>query len=297
MRRVALLHRCRAPSWRSRPAAARGLDLAGRRAGAAAVLARPDPYAGGQHRGVDIGGRVGARRASRPPAGTVSFAGAVPGGGRAVTIQTADGYAVTLLQLGSTTRRARQRTSRRGRSSASSARAPTPSRRRRTSISACASPPTRTATSTRSGCCLACPSPCRAAGAAPPAPAAAPPAVVAGATASPAEPVEPERPAAASAPRLRRSRRGRGAAGRLAHCERHALRPRVRCQPGSARRSDELRADRRRRLAAARRSAAAPAVVADRCGSRRPAARRVRRYARRRRVAGHRVAPRVRASS
>src|SRR5918994_1814215 len=37
-----------------------------------------------------------------PTAGTVSFVGSVPGGGQALTIQTADGYAVTLLQLGST---------------------------------------------------------------------------------------------------------------------------------------------------------------------------------------------------
>ena len=60
----------------------------------------PDPYAGGQHRGVDIGAELGASVAA-PAAGTVSFAGAVPGGGRAVTIQTDTGYAVTLLQLAS----------------------------------------------------------------------------------------------------------------------------------------------------------------------------------------------------
>jgi hypothetical protein len=58
-----------------------------------------DPYAGGQHRGVDIGGDLGAH-VRAPAAGTVSFAGTVPGGGRTITIQTADGYAVTLLQLG-----------------------------------------------------------------------------------------------------------------------------------------------------------------------------------------------------
>jgi hypothetical protein len=60
-----------------------------------------DPYAGGQHRGVDIGAEVGAAVLA-PAAGTVSFVGSVPGGGRAITIQTADGYAVTLLQLGTT---------------------------------------------------------------------------------------------------------------------------------------------------------------------------------------------------
>jgi hypothetical protein len=58
-----------------------------------------DPYAASQHRGVDIaspsGGLVRA-----PASGVVSFAGTVPGGGRTVTIQTADGYSVTLVHLG-----------------------------------------------------------------------------------------------------------------------------------------------------------------------------------------------------
>ena len=58
-----------------------------------------DPYAGGQHRGVDVGASVGdAVRA--PVSGTVSFAGSVPNGGRALTIRTGDGYSITLLQLG-----------------------------------------------------------------------------------------------------------------------------------------------------------------------------------------------------
>jgi Peptidase family M23 len=59
-----------------------------------------DPYAGGQHRGVDVAGPAGAHVLS-PAAGAVSFAGTVPGGGRSVTVQTADGYSVTLLHLGS----------------------------------------------------------------------------------------------------------------------------------------------------------------------------------------------------
>ena len=58
-----------------------------------------DEYEAGQHRGIDIGAAVG-EPVRAPAAGTVSFAGPVPAGGRAVTIQTADGYAVTLLQLG-----------------------------------------------------------------------------------------------------------------------------------------------------------------------------------------------------
>ena len=36
-----------------------------------------------------------------PAAGVVSFAGTVPVGGRTVSIQTADGYSVTVLHLGS----------------------------------------------------------------------------------------------------------------------------------------------------------------------------------------------------
>lgn len=61
----------------------------------------PDSYAGGQHRGVDIGAELGSSVLA-PAAGTVSFVGSIPGAGRAVTIRTPDGYAVTLLQLGST---------------------------------------------------------------------------------------------------------------------------------------------------------------------------------------------------
>ncbi|MDX6398536.1 MAG: hypothetical protein QOJ43_1944, partial [Gaiellaceae bacterium] len=62
-------------------------------------LLGPDAYAGGQHRGVDVGAPVGASVVA-PAAGLVSFVGSVPGGGRALTIQTADGYAITLLQFG-----------------------------------------------------------------------------------------------------------------------------------------------------------------------------------------------------
>jgi hypothetical protein len=58
-----------------------------------------DPYAGGQHRGIDIGAPAGAP-VKAPAAGTVSFAGTVPSGGKTVTIRTGDGYAVTLLHLG-----------------------------------------------------------------------------------------------------------------------------------------------------------------------------------------------------
>jgi hypothetical protein len=61
-----------------------------------------DPYAAGQHRGIDVGADTGST-VSAPSAGTVTFAGSVPGGGKTVTILTADGYAVTLVHLGSIT--------------------------------------------------------------------------------------------------------------------------------------------------------------------------------------------------
>ncbi len=58
-----------------------------------------DPYAAGQHRGVDVGADPGdAVRA--PVSGIVSFAGTVPGGGRTLTLQTDDGLSVTLVHLG-----------------------------------------------------------------------------------------------------------------------------------------------------------------------------------------------------
>ena len=59
-----------------------------------------DPYAGGQHRGIDIGSPTGTSVAAAA-GGTVTFAGTVPKGGKTVTIQTQSGYAVTLLHLGS----------------------------------------------------------------------------------------------------------------------------------------------------------------------------------------------------
>ena len=58
------------------------------------------PYAGGQHRGIDIAAASGEPIVA-PAAGSVSFAGSVPGGGPTLTILTPDGYAVTLLHLGS----------------------------------------------------------------------------------------------------------------------------------------------------------------------------------------------------
>jgi hypothetical protein len=60
-----------------------------------------DPYAGGQHRGLDVAGEVGADVLA-PASGTVTFAGTVPGGGKTISIRTDDGrYSVTLLHLGS----------------------------------------------------------------------------------------------------------------------------------------------------------------------------------------------------
>ena len=58
------------------------------------------PYAGGQHRGIDVGGDAGASVLA-PASGVVSFAGTVPTSGKSVTIDTADGLSVTLTHLGS----------------------------------------------------------------------------------------------------------------------------------------------------------------------------------------------------
>jgi hypothetical protein len=60
------------------------------------------PYAAGQHRGIDVGGDLGAT-VHAPAAGNVTFTGTVPSSGNSVTIATADGYAVTLTHLGSIT--------------------------------------------------------------------------------------------------------------------------------------------------------------------------------------------------
>src|SRR5262245_39356668 len=61
---------------------------------------RAHPYAGGQHRGLDIGSPAGAQ-VHAPAAGVVSFAGTVPTGGRTVSIQLPSGYTATLVHLGS----------------------------------------------------------------------------------------------------------------------------------------------------------------------------------------------------
>jgi hypothetical protein len=59
------------------------------------------PYAAGQHRGIDIGAAAAGETVVAPTAGMVSFAGTVPTSGKSVTIETADGYSVTLTHLGS----------------------------------------------------------------------------------------------------------------------------------------------------------------------------------------------------
>src|SRR5215203_3400119 len=58
------------------------------------------PYASGQHRGVDVAGADGAT-VRAPVTGAVTFAGTVPSNGRTVTIETPDGWSVTLVHLGS----------------------------------------------------------------------------------------------------------------------------------------------------------------------------------------------------
>ena len=57
------------------------------------------PYAGGQHRGIDIGGDPGAD-VRAPVTGVVTFAGTVPASGRSLTVETAAGLSVTLTHLG-----------------------------------------------------------------------------------------------------------------------------------------------------------------------------------------------------
>jgi len=59
------------------------------------------PYASGGHRGIDIGADASGEQVVAPAAGTVSFAGSVPTNGECVSIQTPDGYTVTLTHLGS----------------------------------------------------------------------------------------------------------------------------------------------------------------------------------------------------
>ena len=61
---------------------------------------RGHPYAGGQHRGLDIGAPTGTEVVA-PARGVVSFAGTVPTGGKTVSIQTPLGYTATLVHLGS----------------------------------------------------------------------------------------------------------------------------------------------------------------------------------------------------
>jgi Peptidase family M23 len=58
------------------------------------------PYASGQHRGIDIGADAAGEQVVAPAAGSVSFAGSVPANGECVTIETGDGYNVTLTHLG-----------------------------------------------------------------------------------------------------------------------------------------------------------------------------------------------------
>ena len=59
----------------------------------------PNPYQGGEHRGIDIAGSAG-EKVHAAAAGTVSFVGTVPKSGLVVTVLTADGLAVTLTHLG-----------------------------------------------------------------------------------------------------------------------------------------------------------------------------------------------------
>src|SRR2546421_3230470 len=59
------------------------------------------PYDAGQHRGIDIGAAATGEAVVAPSSGTVSFAGFVPTSGESLTIETPDGYSVTLTHHGS----------------------------------------------------------------------------------------------------------------------------------------------------------------------------------------------------
>ncbi len=59
-----------------------------------------DPYAGGQHRGIDVAGER-EEAVFVPASGIVTFAGTVGANGKVVTVETAGGHAVTLVHLGS----------------------------------------------------------------------------------------------------------------------------------------------------------------------------------------------------
>ena len=109
-----------------------------------------DAYAAGQHRGIDVAGAEGSPVRS-PASGTVSFAGTLPTYGRGVTILTADGYAVTLVHLGSRGREGRRGD--RGRAGREHGLERRPgARTSRPCTSACASRRRARDTSTRSGC-------------------------------------------------------------------------------------------------------------------------------------------------
>jgi Peptidase family M23 len=59
-----------------------------------------DPYAGGQHRGIDIAGQVGARVAAAA-GGEVRFAGTAGSSGLTVSVRTTDGFDTSYLHLSS----------------------------------------------------------------------------------------------------------------------------------------------------------------------------------------------------
>jgi hypothetical protein len=63
------------------------------------LFSEDNPLAPGQHRGIDIQGSLGDPVLA-PIQGTVTFVGRVAANGLTVTIQTPDGYTVTLLHLG-----------------------------------------------------------------------------------------------------------------------------------------------------------------------------------------------------
>ena len=120
------------------PARARGPGRSRARSCRRSRFDQAHPYAGGQHRGIDIGAGSGRARCSRPPSGVVSFAGSVPANGQSLTILTPAGLVREPHASRLDRRRARRERSTRARSSARSGRAARPSSTCRTSTSASA---------------------------------------------------------------------------------------------------------------------------------------------------------------
>ena len=89
----------RLPRWSSRRPRSAGAGPS--RAGADVLRLRPEPPVRGRTAPRYRHRSLRRRRSRRAGPGSISFAGTVPAQGKTITIQTADGYSVTLVHLGS----------------------------------------------------------------------------------------------------------------------------------------------------------------------------------------------------